>query len=163
MVSTRMEGSPELATRRRVTFTIPVFAHVKKFILKKYLGTTRVNGTIKTEEYNTFGKLVTKALRDNRLRMKYNNSQERDRLTDSITITLTKDQSKFGPKLHKLTRINQDMDDAFKEHLLTWIAGQQEAGISAHAACKMFLEFYDIDEKEYSLDAAYKVWQRSSE
>jgi hypothetical protein len=53
------------------------------------------------------------------------------------------------------------MDDTFKEHLLTWVEGQQTAGIPAHTACKMFLEFYDIDEKEYSLDAAYKLWQRT--
>jgi hypothetical protein len=141
----------------RTRFTIPVFPHVKKFILKKY----RLTNPIKTEETTTLGKAITLALKDNRLRIKYQDSQYRDRLTESLTLVLTKEQSEFGPRANKLIRINQAMDDAFKEHLLTWIAGQQEAGIPAYAACKMFLQFYDIDEKEYTLDAAYRLWQRS--
>lgn len=145
------------STRSRNRFTIPVFPHVKKFILQKY----NLSNPIKTEEYNTFGKSITLALKDNRLRVDYNDSQYRDRLTESITIILTKEQSEFAPKLQKLIRINDAMNDAFKEHLLTWIEGQRAAGISAHHACKMFLDFYAIDEKEYSLDAAYKMWQRS--
>lgn len=119
------------AKKTRNRFTIPVFPHVKKFILKKY----RLTNPIKTEETTSFGK--------------------------SITLVLTKEQSEFGPRQNKLIRINQAMDDAFKEHLLTWVGAQQEAGIPAYAACKMFLQFYDIDEKEYTLDAAYRLWQRS--
>lgn len=143
--------------RSRTRFNIPVFPHVKKFILQKY----RLSTPIKSEECNSFGKAITLALKDNRLRIEYNDSQVRNRLTETLTIILTKEQSEFGPRLQKLVRINNAMDDAFKEHLLTWVEGQQTAGIPAHTACKMFLEYYDIDEKEYSLDAAYKLWQRT--
>lgn len=146
-----------VAGKTRNKFTIPVYPHVKKFILKKY----RLRTPVKTEETTTFGKAITLVLKDNRLRLKYQDSQYRDRLTASLTIVLTKEQSEFGPRQNKLIRINQAMDDAFKEHLLTWVSGQQEAGIPAYAACKMFLQFYDIDEKEYTLDAAYRLWQRS--
>lgn len=152
-----VEGKTAKKTRNR--FTIPVFPHVKKFILKKY----RLKNPIKTEETTTFGKAITLALKDNRLRLKYQDSQYRDRLTESLTLVLTKEQSEFGPRPNKLIRINQAMDDAFKEHLLTWVGAQQEAGVPAHAACKMFLQFYDIDENEYTLDAAYRLWQRSKE
>lgn len=151
-----VEGKPAVSKIRN-RFTIPVFPHVKKFILKKY----RLTSPIKTEETTTFGKSITLVLKDNRLRIKYQDSQYRDRLTESLTVVLTKEQAEFGPRQNKLIRINQAMDDAFKEHLLTWIGAQQEAGIPAYAACKMFLQFYDIDEKEYTLDAAYRLWQRS--
>jgi hypothetical protein len=100
-------------------------------------------------------------LKDNRLRLKYNDSQYRDRLTESMTLLLTKEQSEFSPRQNKLIRINMAMDDAFKEHLLTWISGQCQAGIPAHQACRLFLQFYDIQEQEYTLDAAYRFWQRS--
>ena len=152
-----MVASKTATRQSRNSFTIPVFPHVKKFISKNY----RLTHPFKTEENNTFGKSITLVLKDNRLRLKYNDSQYRDRLTESITLVLTKEQSEFGPRQNKLIRINQSMDDAFKEHMLTWIAGQQAAGISAHHACKLFLGFYDLDENEYSLDAAYRHWQRS--
>lgn len=151
-----VEGKPAVVKIRN-RFTIPVFPHVKKFILKKY----RLKNPIKTEETTSFGKSITLVLKDNRLRLKYQDSQYRDRLTESLTLVLTKEQAEFGPRQNKLIRINQAMDDAFKEHLLTWVGAQQEAGIPAYAACKMFLQFYDIDEKEYTLDAAYRLWQRS--
>jgi hypothetical protein len=141
----------------RNVFTIPTYPHVKKFILKKF----RLHEPCRAEEYNTFGKFIMTCLEDNRLRINYNDSQFRDRLTTSIRVTLTTNQVKFSPRLQKLIRINHAMDDAFKEHLVTWIQGQVAAGIPAYAACKMFLQFYDIDENEYSLDAAYKIWQRS--
>jgi hypothetical protein len=142
---------------RRQVFSIPVYPHVKKFILKKF----RLHEPARAEEYNTFGKFIMTALEDKRLRIDYNDSQFRDRLTASIKVNLTTHQAKFAPRLQKLIRINHAMDDAFKEHLVTWIQGQGAAGIPAYTACKMFLEFYEIDEKEYSLDAAYKIWQRT--
>lgn len=145
------------ATRPRNQFTIPVFPHVKKFILQKF----NVSNPVKTEEYTTLGRIVTLVLKDERSPTSSNNSQNRDRVTESLTIVLTKDQARMRPSMYKLVRINQAMDDAFKEHLLTWVDAQQESGISAHLACRMFLEFYDIDHKEYTHDAAYKLWQRS--
>jgi hypothetical protein len=144
---------------RRQVFSIPVYPHVKKFILKKF----RLHEPARAEEYNTFGKFIMNTLQDNRLRVDYNDSQFRDRLTASLQVNLTINQAKHAPRLQKLIRINHAMDDAFKEHLVTWIQGQNAAGIPAHTACKIFLEYYDIDENEYSLDAAYKIWQRSKE
>lgn len=150
-------SQPEEAAHTRNQFTIPVYPHVKKFILKKY----RLREPVITEEYSSFGKSVTLALKDNRLRIDYNDSQFRDRLKKSLKVVLTKEQMEFGPRLQKLIRINHAMDDAFKEHLITWVQAQFASGVPAYAACKMFLEFYRIDEKEYSLDAAYKLWQRA--
>ncbi len=43
-----------------------------------------------------------------------------------------------------------------------WIRGQQAIGSSVRASCISFLEHYNIDSNEYSLDNAYKVWQRQN-
>lgn len=144
---------------KRNKFTIPVFPHVKKFIQKHYRSGS---ATIKVEEYNVLGKFVTLALRDNRNSEDYNDKY-RNRLTSEITIVLTKEQAEFSPRLNKLLRINVDMDRVFKDHLLTTIHMLGAAGIAPFNACKMYLEHYDIDDSEYSLDAAYKFWLRSKE
>jgi hypothetical protein len=143
------------AKPKRNKFTIPVFPHVKKFIVKHY----RSSATIKVEEYNVLGKFVTLALRDNR-NSEENNDQYRNRLTAEITIVLTKEQAELSPRLNKLLRVNVDMDRIFKDHLITTIHMLGAAGIPPYNACKMFLEYYDIDDQEYSLDAAYKFWIR---
>lgn len=143
--------------KNRTRFTVPIFPHVRKFILKNY----KVTDPIKVEDYNVLGKMVTLALRDNRKRVDYND-QYRDRLTASITIVLSKDQADLGPRIGKLIRINIHMDLIFKEHLLCWINALKGDGIPVNTACKMFLEYYNIEEKEYSLDAAYKYYQRST-
>lgn len=57
-VSTRVVES---SGRSRLKFTIPVYPHVKKFILKKF----RLSNPVRTEESSTFGKLITLML-DNR-------------------------------------------------------------------------------------------------
>lgn len=142
-------------TNQRARFTIPVFPHVKKFIEKKYQAT----GVIKTEEYTTLGKMVTLALRDGRRWTEYN-TIERKHLSDTITLHLTTEQLKLGPRTTKLLRINLDMDREFKSHLISWINAGTYVGIKPFNSCKNFLAYHRIDEKEYSLDAAYKYWQR---
>jgi hypothetical protein len=94
-----------------------------------------------------------------RSRSEYND-QHRDRLTESITFVLTAEQAKLGPRVSKLMRLNNDVDRLFKDHLIEWILAKRDDGISVHPACKMFLKRYNIDENEYSLDAAYRFWQR---
>ena len=142
----------------RNQFTIDVFPHVKKFILKTYRTATLAKGTVKVEEYTTLGKYVTLALREPA--GPSHNDQYRDRLTASLTLVLTDKQSKLTPRLHKLMRLNIDLDRVFKEHLITWINAHRLSGIPPYTACRMFLEYYNIDEKEYPLDAAHRYYQR---
>jgi hypothetical protein len=113
------------------------------------------------EEYTSLGKYVTLALREPA--GAENNGQYRDRLTTTITIVLTKKQSQLGPRLHKLMRINTDMDRVFKDHLLTSIYMLSGTGIAPYSACRMFLAYYGIDESEYSLEAAHRFYQRSKD
>lgn len=159
MTNASVQRAAKAAVRQnRNKFTIPVYPHVKKFILKYY----KLSDPARTEEYNAFGKSVTAALRDNRT-ISENNDQYRDRLTATLTLLLTKDQAQLGPRIPKLTRINVDMDRLFKDHMISWIHALQVSGLAPFNACKMFLQYYGIDDSEYSLDAAYKFWQRSKD
>lgn len=149
-----MQSTTQRPTRTR--YTVPVFPHLKKFIVKTYGA-----GVIRTEETTIMGRMVTAALRDNRIRKDFNGLDWHMRPTAHIQIQLTDDQAGLSPKLGKLLRLNVDMDRVFKESLSGWIHAQMEAGIMAYPACKAFLKFYGIDDSEYSLDAAYKHWQRT--
>ncbi|MEJ0030916.1 MAG: hypothetical protein WDO15_11325 [Bacteroidota bacterium] len=128
---------------------------MKKFLYKTY----GLRSPIKVEENELVGKLVTLCLRD-RYEKTNPNNQYRDRLTDNITIVLTKRQSEFGPQLHKLFDLNTHLDKEFKDHMITWIRAHQAAGIPAYNACRMYLEHLSIDENEYAHRSAYKYWGR---
>ncbi len=138
-------------------YTIHVFRHVHKFMIKNY---EHQRGIFKTEEYHTLGKIVSLALFDTRSWKNTNNDQYRDRQTVAINLHLTAQQCRLAPKQFKLQRINLDVDAIFKEHLLTWIRGQQSLGYSVRNSCLSFLEYYNIDSTEYSLENCYKHWQR---
>ena len=142
--------------QERKIFTIHVYPHVKKFMNHKY---AHSNGIFRAEEYSVVGKLVTYAIIDKR-GWRSHNDQVRDRLTASIRIELTKDQLTRGPRGASLQRLNIDLDGLFKDALMQWIEAQNSSGIPVHAACKNFLEHYNLDETDYSLDSAYKYWQR---
>lgn len=154
MQTTTTQRSP-ISNRRQ--YSLPIFPHLKKFIVKNYGA-----GVITTEEGTVLGRIVTAVLRENRTR-KFSARDWPHHLqtTAMITIRLTTDQAGLSPKLSKLMRINLDMDKVFKDSLVGWILAQGEAGILAYPACKSFLDYYGIDSNEYSLDAAYKYWQRA--
>lgn len=156
-----IETAKQKSTTQHRVYTIHVFAHVKKFLKKNV---PSKNGVFRSEEYSTFGKMVTLALRDTRPWKQATGKGDdffRDRLTESIVIQLTEEQARMSPRLNKLQRINVDLDRMFKESLIGWIEAQSALGTPVHSACKLFLQHYQLDEKEYSLDSAYKHWQRS--
>lgn len=150
--------------KHRKQYTISVFPHVKKFMLKTF---PHDNGVFKIEEWNTLGSLVTLCLIDNRAWKNRNFSNDddyfKDKLTEQITIILNKEQMELSPREYKLMRVNSEMNRLFKEHLFTWVHSQYKVGMPAHKACRSFLEYYklDPDGTEYNIDNAYKAWQRS--
>jgi hypothetical protein len=159
MVSLSRGMAPPTKVRAtRNQFTIDVFPHVKKFILKTYPSAVTRKNTVKVEEYTTLGKCITLALREPA--SKENNGQYRSRLTETITLILTKKQAELGPRAHKLMRINTDIDRVFKEHLLNHIA---MSPFPPYAACRNFLSHFGIDENEYSLEVAHRFYQRSKD
>lgn len=138
----------------RTQFTIPIFPHLKRFIIKNYKVKENI---IRIDEYKLFGKMITLCLRDNRSGAQYND-QLRNRQNETITVVLTADQARMAPRLGKLMRINNHIDDLYKEHLLCWITALKEEGHAPYTACKMFIHHYNLEEKD--LDAAYKFYQR---
>ncbi len=153
--------TPQPATTRR-TFTIQVFPHVKKFMKKNF---THSRGVFRPDEYSNFGKLITLALKDKRgwKPRAYQDNYFRDRLSEKVTIEISTDQGRMAPRPYKLMRLNIDIDRMFKEHMIVWVNAQLAIGTAAHPACKSFLEFYNLDPDgdEYSLENAYKAWQRA--
>jgi hypothetical protein len=141
----------------RNKYKIPIFPHLKKFLNKQY--GFNVKKPIQIDEHSSIGKLVMLALRDKRFSSEYND-QYRNKLTTEIVLRLSKEMVELSPQISKLMKINISIDELFKSHLIAWINGQLTTGIPAYTSCKYFLQFYNIEEKEYSLDAAYKYWQR---
>ncbi len=158
MVTLTDESSQSAPGRNlRTHFTIDVFPHVKKFIFKTYRNSTEGRDTVTLEKNSTLSNLVTLALREPSSSAE--GGPKRDSM-ETITLVLTKNQSGLNPSLRKLRRINVDMDRLFKEHLMSWITANEDH-FPPYSACRQFLEHYRINEKEYSLAAAYRFYQRS--
>lgn len=139
-------------------FKIYVFKHVHKFMLQTY---PHQRGTFTCYENTELGKLVTLALiKTTTEKLRSIEDKDRARQMATIIIKLNSAQVNHSPRLYKLSRLNLDMDDIFKQRLLLWIAAQRNLGSSVRSACINFLEHYGIEEKEYSLATAYKFWQR---
>jgi hypothetical protein len=177
---------PTTTTAKKPTtqsrYTIQVFTHIKKYMLKKF---PHQGNVFKTEEYTVLGKMVTLALTDNRAWKKKSAKKKageetgrtgrtlpsvaeldnfyRDRIKTDLVLELTTQQQKLSPRLFKLMRLNVDMDRVFKDALLEWIEAQGALGQAAHPSCRSFLEYYDIDPdgKEYGQELAYRNWQRT--
>lgn len=66
----------------------------------------------------------------------------------------------MSPNVSQLVQINSLLDEMFQEGLILWIFAQGYAGVNPHNSCKSFLSFFNIDENEYTYDAAHKAWLR---
>jgi hypothetical protein len=144
----------------RKEYTIPTFPHLKKFMLKTE---PHKGSVILVDEYSVLGKVITLALLDRRAWKEvsaFNTSERSAKLTESIKLILTKEQSEMAVRQSKLLRINIDMDRVFKSHLLTFIEAKKQDGTPVRIACKNFLQYLDLDDSDYSLDSAYKHYQR---
>jgi hypothetical protein len=144
-----------MATELRTSFNVPIYPHLKKFILKLY----ELKEPVKAENYTTLGNLIDLSLF--RPADAEHNDQYRDRLTSTIQIELSTRHASRSPRLGKLLRINIYMDRVFKEHLIAHIKAVRLQGIPPYTACRHFLEFYNIEESEYPLATAYMHWQRT--
>ena len=141
-------------------FTIQVYPHVRKYMMRFPRFPRTTQGVFLCEDTSDLGVYVTRCLTHSRS-WKSINDQVRDRATAQIKIMLTDEQMKHSPRLVKMQRLVIDIDRHFKSALLHHIMGLQTVGVPVLTACKTFLEQYNIDEKEYSLDNCYKHWQRS--
>lgn len=137
------------------TFKLPVLPYVKKYVEKQFF-----NGQAapyKIEEDTLIGKNFMSVIIDKRHRDIMDKHHD---LTAEIHITLSDAMAKRSPRLSNLMCVNYFLVEDFKDALTTWINAAGHYHIRPFVACKGFLEYYGIDENEYSLDAAYRLWQR---
>jgi hypothetical protein len=131
---------------------IPIRPHLKKFVLKQ-LGADPIIAT----ERDFLGNAIMAVLNDKR---NHNQPQELYRMTERITVVLTKEMKERSPRLGRIVYVNTLLSKQFRDALVIWVQAQVHAQIPANQACKNFLEHYRIDENEYTYDGLYKIWQR---
>ena len=140
-------------------FKVPILPHLKKFVLYQlYDGQAE---PIKVEEDSPLGRSVMSILIDKRqvttssARSAY--SKEYD---STLRLVLSHSMMERSPSIKKLARLNLEFDEIFRQAIFIWVRAQNQNGVGSYAAVQNFLEFYKIDESEYTKDAAYKAWQR---
>lgn len=145
-------------------FNVPIKPHLKKFFLKTY----HLSEPIKIEEDSILGNQVMAILQDkrsvngkdlNNINSQFNGSGS-DLLTETLQITLSAEMNKRSPRVAKLVRINLFLQFMFRHSVIVFIEGCQKSGVNPYNACKQFLQLYEFDENEYSLDGVHQIWKR---
>lgn len=77
-----------------------------------------------------------------------------------LEVELSNDFSRLSPNISKLIPINFYLHRLFRDSLITWIRCAEYHKIKPFPASIGFLDYYEIEESEYSHDAAYKHWTR---
>ncbi len=142
------------------TISVPIKPHLKKFYLKCY----DLTEPVKLEEDTILGSYVMSVLQDKRGLANNVNSQFKgyvsELLTDTIKLQLSKVMMERSPRVIKLVRINIFLQHIFKHSVIVFVKASIKSGYNAYNACKMFLEAYDFDEGEYTLDGIHQIWKR---
>jgi hypothetical protein len=136
-------------------FRVPVQEYLKKYIVKRFFAGSK--GPYKIEEKPLLGKLFMAALIDGRKKDCIDTHLEK---TTYIDVILSQDMLKRSPQPRKLQSIAFFVDKMFKESLIDHILTAQHYGVRPHNSVKDFLDLYEIEESQYTRDAAYKLWQR---
>lgn len=143
---------------------MPIKPHLKKF----YLLTYDLSEPVKVEEDSILGNQVMAILQDKRSvngkEFNYINSQFSgdglDLLTETIELSLSAEMQKRSPRIAKLVRINLFLQHMFRHSVILFIKGCVRSGVNPYNACKQFLQAYDFDDNEYSLDGIHQIWKR---
>jgi len=130
---------------------IPVLPHVKKIILNHY----KFTEPVKADLSNVIGLQLYALVKEKSRRRNGHNSYR-----DILKVDLCHEIEKREIRMGSLILINHYFDKHFKYLMFNWIQAQYEAGISAYQAVKNFLNFYQIDENEYSYESGYRAWLR---
>lgn len=146
------------------TIKVPIKPHLKKFFLKTY----HLSEPVKVEEDTILGNQVMAILQDkrqvngkdlNNITSHFNGSGS-DLLTETLQISLSKSMIERSPRIAKLVRINLFLQHIFRHSVILFINGCTKSGVNPYNACKQFLQLYEFDENEYSLDGVHQIWKR---
>lgn len=140
-------------------FKVPLLPHLKKFIMGQlYKG---LSEPIKVEEDSPLGRSIMSILIDGRAVTTSAAKHFKDReYSATFRITLSAAMAERSPRVSKLARLNLEFNEIFLQALYVWVKAENRNGVSAYVAVENFLLEYDIEENEYTKDAAYKAWQR---
>jgi hypothetical protein len=146
------------------TIRVPIKPHLKKFFLMTY----DLQEPVKLEEDSILGNHVMAILQDKRSvngkEMNYITSQFNgdgsDLLTETLLLQLSAEMQKRSPQIRKLVRINLFLQYMFRHSVIVFIKGCIKSGVNPYNACKQFLQTYEFDENEYSLDGIHQIWKR---
>lgn len=141
------------------TISVPIKPHLKKFYLKTY----ELTEPVKLEEDTILGSYVMSVLQDKRGPANPNFSNKgyiSELITDTLKLSLSDALVKRSPRISKLIRINIFLQHIFKLAVIVYIKASIKSGVNAYTACKMFLETYNFDESDYTLDGIQKIWTR---
>lgn len=131
--------------------SIPIAPHLKKVILSLH----QEKEPLKAELNNQLGALINQVNKD---RMK--SKIPPDTYSDMLQVNLCVELGRRSPRIAKLILINHFYQKYFKYLMINWVQAQYRAGIPAYQAVKNFLEFYGIQEEEYSYETGYRAWLR---
>lgn len=140
----------------RTNYYIPVLPHVQKYVSKKFFNGNN-HGPYKIEEHALLGKIFMAVIIDGR---KADFIDKHLEMTGKLHVKLSQDMLKRSPRMNKLVTVNFFLDKLFKDALIDWILSADHYGIRPFPASKDFLQYYGIEEAEYSHDAAYRHWIR---
>jgi hypothetical protein len=148
--------SLSLYTPMRKHFKVPVLAYLKKYLEKQFFPGEQA--PYKIEEDSLIGKQFMSLLIDQRTKELMGDQKLLH--SETLEVELSEAMAERSPNLRKLGSINYFLDKLFKDALIVWIKSAEIHGGRPYPASKAFLEYFNIDESEYSHDAAYKVWTR---
>lgn len=140
-------------------FKVPILPHLKKFVLAQlYEGQQE---PIKVEEDSPLGRAVMSILIDKRqVTTSVARSSHNKEYDHTLRLILSHAMMERSPSIKKLARLNLEFDEIFRQAIFIWVKAQKQNGVASSVAVQNFLEYYSIEEHEYSKDAAYKAWQR---
>lgn len=140
-------------------FKVPILPHLKKFVLAQlYDGQSE---PIKVEEDSPLGRSVMSILIDKRqVTTAVARSTHNKEYDGTLRLVLSHSMMERSPSIKKLARLNLEFDEIFRQAIFIWVRAQNQNGVGSYAAVQNFLEYYKIDESEYTKEAAYQAWQR---
>lgn len=144
--------------KEETTIKIPVYPHLKRFIMMHWYHDHRNGEPLRIEEDSVLGKMIMAILISKRSIRKASGLM-RYEFTDYIEVDLSNNFKRRSPAIHKLCLINLDLLHIFHSHLFGWVRAQKVVGVSAKRACESFIAFYQLQD-HYSFDAAHRAWNR---
>ena len=141
------------------TIKLPIKPALKKYIMKTY-DYDPESGPFYVRKHDLIGIALYSLVS---LHKKLEPAQFNENvLTEIIELELCQDIATIGFLVKDAVRLNHILDKEFKATMHLFIQAHITNSIPALTGVANFLEFYDVEEAEYSSQSAYRQWLRMS-